>query len=110
MQIFFAYNYLKLLIDLNNFDNYDLQVITTIEKYFTIKYEIKLNGHTIINKQQNFKSKIVTIDNNKYRLIKLPKFEGLNFVQKIMGKDFIYEELRNFNINPIDISSNIITN
>ena len=107
MKIFLNYNYIKILININNFDNYDLQIITTVEKHFTIKYEIKLNGHVIINKQRNFKSKIITIDDIKYRLIKIPKFEGINYLQKILGKNFEYEDIRDFNVNPIEISSNI---
>jgi hypothetical protein len=107
MKIFLNYNYIKILININNFDNYDLQIITTVEKHITLKYEIKLNGHVIINKQRNFKSKIITIDDIKYRLIKIPKFEGINYLQKILGKNFEYEDIRDFNVNPIDISSNI---
>ena len=38
MQIFLNYNYIKILIDLNNFDANDLYFITNIEKKFTLKY------------------------------------------------------------------------
>jgi superfamily II DNA or RNA helicase len=107
MKVYLKYNKLKIVINLQDFDNYDLQIITTVEKHFTIKYEIKLNGHVIINKQRNFKSKIKTIDNIKHRVISLPKFEGINYLQKILGKNFEYEDIRDFNVNPIEISSNI---
>jgi superfamily II DNA or RNA helicase len=107
MQIFLNYNYIKVLIDLNDFDANDLYFITNVEKKFTLKYEIKISGHTIIQKQQNFKSKIINIDDKKFRQIKIPKFEGLNFLQKIFGKNLIYQDIRNNNTQ-IDYNSNII--
>ena len=107
MKIYLKYNKLKVLVNLQDFDQNDLYLITNVEKHFTLKQEIKLNGHTVIHKQQNFKSKIRIIDNVKYRVISLPKFEGLNFVQKIMGQEFMYEDERKLDHIPIDITSNI---
>jgi hypothetical protein len=110
MQIFLHFNYIKVLINLTDFDEKDLYFITNIEKKFILKHEIKLNGHTIIQKQQNFKSKFIVIDNKKYREVKLPKFEGLNFVQKIFGKELNYQDMRdNIDLhNNIEYNSNII--
>ena len=107
MKVYLKYNKLKIVINLQDFDQNDLYLITNVEKHFTLKQELKLNGHTIIHKQQNFKSKIKIIDNVKHRVISLPKFEGLNFVQKIMGQEFTYEDIRKLDHTPIDISSNI---
>jgi len=109
MQIILNYNYIKVLINLTNFDKNDLYFITNVEKKFTLKYEIKISGHTIIQKQQNFKSKIIIINDIKHRQIKLPKYEGLNFLQKIFGKELIYQDIRNKNNdNNINYDPNII--
>lgn len=110
MQIFLTYNKLKIIINMNNFDKNDIFVITNVEKKFTLKHEIKISGHTIIQKQQNFKSKIKLIDGIKHRFISLPKFEGLNFVQKIFGKELIYQDLKDdiSLYNNINFDSNII--
>ena len=94
-------NNLKLIINTENFDENDLYIIKNLEKLFIIKNTVKIQGHYIVTKHTNYKTEL----KEGMRIIKLPKYAGLNLMTKLKLK---YIDKRKTPDNDQDYNSNII--
>ena len=93
---------LKIYINTDDFTDTDLYIIKNLERIFVIKNTIKVQGHWMITRHQNFKTSV----KDNIRTIKLPKYEGL-LLLKELKIDFVdYRKI--FFINIPDIETSIV--
>tara|TARA_Y100000389_G_scaffold169522_1_gene175862 strand:- start:288 stop:1769 length:1482 start_codon:yes stop_codon:yes gene_type:complete len=94
-------NHIIINIDTKNFTEDDLYIVKNLERLFLIKNLVKVQGHYIMTKHNNYKTEI----KNDVRTIILPKYAGLNLLTRLKIK---YEDIRIVPGKTHEIKTNII--
>lgn len=86
--------------DFNDFTDEDLYIAKNLEKLFTVKSMVKVNGHMVVNKYDNYKTD--TYDKVK-RTIQLPKYRGLLLLRDLK---LSYNDVRKKPTHDIEFNTN----